>query len=109
MGVYLSFDEESILKLDNLIQEAWPNQPPAQIDIDNVILLFGSFLGEAIIQTLGGKWVNTEQGWGVKIGDATLMVFTKVKKRLLHGMEDSIFYYYQTVKGMIKNKFKDIK
>lgn len=105
-GVDLDFDEKSILELDNLIQKAWPDQPPIQID--NVILLFGSFLGEAIIKTLGGEWINTEQGWGIKIGDATLMVFTKVKKRLLNGMEDSISYYYQSTKGMLKNNFKDI-
>ena len=104
--VDLDFDEKSILELDNLIQKAWPDQPPIQID--NVILLFGSFLGEAIIKTLGGEWVNTEQGWGIKIGDATLMVFTKIKKRLLNGMEDSISYYYQSTKGMLKNNFKDI-
>ncbi|MEW6408352.1 MAG: hypothetical protein AB1465_06730 [Patescibacteria group bacterium] len=107
LGVELGFDEQSILKLDNLIQEAWPDQPPAQLD--NVVLLFGSFLGEAIKQTLGGEWIQTEQGWGIKIDDATLMVFTKVKKRLLNGMEDSISYYYQSTKGMLKNNFKDIK
>jgi hypothetical protein len=105
-GIELNFDEKSILELDHLIQEAWPEEPPVQID--NVIVLFGSFLGEAIKQTLGGEWVQTEQGWGIKIGDANLMVFTKVKKRLLNGMEDSISYYYQAMKGMLKNDFKDI-
>jgi hypothetical protein len=105
-GVELDFDEKSIIELDNLIQKAWPDQPPVQID--NVILLFGSFLGEAIIKTIGGQWVETEQGWGIKIGDSTLMVFTKIKKRLLNGMEDSISYYYQSVRGMLKNNFKDI-
>jgi len=105
-SVDLKYDEESILKLDDMIQSAWPEKPPVQID--NVILLFGSFLGEAIRHTLGGEWVKKEQGWGIKIGDATLMVFTKIKKRLLNGMENSISYYYQSTKGMLKNSFKDI-
>lgn len=106
LGVDLNFDEKSILALDNLIQNAWPDQPPIQID--NVILLFGSFLGEAIIKNLGGQWVKVEQGWGIKIEDTTLMVFTKVKKRFLNGIEDSISYYYKGVKDMLKNDFKDI-
>jgi hypothetical protein len=106
MGVDLSFNEESILKLDDLIQQAWPEQPP--VELGNVVLLFGSFLGEAIIETLGGNWVETENGWGIKVGDATMMVFTKVKKRLLNGEEDSISYYYQSFKGMLANNFKDI-
>ncbi len=105
-GVKLGLDEASILKLDDLIQEAWPDQPPVQID--NVITLFGSFLGEAIIHTLGGEWVETDQGWGIAIGDATLLVFTKIKKRLINGMEDSISYYYQSAKSMLENNFKDI-
>ena len=104
--VDLKYDEGSILKLDDMIQTNWPEEPPVQID--DVILLFGSFLGEAIRHTLGGEWVETEQGWGIEIGDATLMVFTKIKKRLLNGMEDSISYYYQSMKEMLKNNFKDI-
>ncbi|HOX97082.1 MAG TPA: hypothetical protein PL066_01850 [bacterium] len=105
-GIELNYDEESILKLDNIIQESWPDKPPIQID--NVIVLFGSFLGEAIKQTLGGEWVETEQGLGIKIGDATIMVFTKIKKRLLNGMEDSISYYYKNLKRMLTNNFEDI-
>ena len=105
--VDLKYDEESVLKLDDIIQSAWPEKPPVQID--SVILVFGSFLGEAIKHTLGGEWVRTEQGWGVKIGEATLMVFTKVKKRLLNGMEDSISYYYQSTKMMLNNNFKDFR
>jgi hypothetical protein len=103
----LKFDEESILKLDDLIQSAWPEQPPATLD--NVILLFGSFLGEAIKHALGGDWMKTDQGWCIKIGDAEIMVFTKIKKRLLNGMEDSIGYYFQSIKKMLANNFKDIK
>lgn len=102
----LKYDKESILKLDDMIRSAWPEKPPVQID--NVILLFGSFLGEAIRQTLGGEWIENEQGWGIKIGDATLMVFNKIKKRLLNGMGDSISYYYQSMEKMLQNNFKDI-
>jgi hypothetical protein len=102
-GVDLDFNEESILKLDEIIEQAWPDQPPVMID--NTIALFGSFLGEAIRRVLGGEWVENDGGWGVKIGDGTLMVFVKVKKRLLNGLEDSISYYYQGVKAMVKNNF----
>ena len=105
-GVQLDYDEKSIMELDNLIKQAWPDQPPVQID--NIIVLFGSFLGEAIIHVLGGKWENTAQGWGIRVGDVSVMVFTKVKKRLLNGDEDSISYYYQSLKSMLKNNFKDI-
>jgi hypothetical protein len=103
--INLKYDEESILKLDGLIDSAWLDKLPTELD--SIILLFGSFLGEAIRHTLGGVWVEAEQGWGLRVGEATIMVFTKIKKRLLNGAEDSISYYYQSTKGMLKNNFKD--
>ncbi|PIR97987.1 MAG: hypothetical protein COT89_01920 [Candidatus Colwellbacteria bacterium CG10_big_fil_rev_8_21_14_0_10_42_22] len=105
-GVELDFDEKSILELDNLIQKGWPDEPPIQID--NVILLIGSFLGEAIIKTLNGEWEETQQGWGIRVKNATLMVFSKVKKRLLNGMEDSISFYYTSTKKMLEDDFRVI-
>ena len=105
-GIELGFDEKSILELDDLIQKGWPDEPPTMID--NVVLLFGSFLGEAIINTLGGHWEKGTQSWGVRIGDATMNVFSKVEKRLLNGIEDSISYYYKSTKKMLETDFKDI-
>jgi hypothetical protein len=106
MGIELKFDEESILKLDDLISSAWPDNPPVQLD--NVVLTFGSFLGESIRQTLGGEWVQTETSYGLKIGDATANVFSKVRKRFLNGMEDSLSYYYLSVRKLLAEDFKSI-
>jgi len=110
LKVELDFNEESILKLDELADQLIKSSLSDQVSnhIDGVVALFASFLGEAIIKTLGGEWIKTTNGWGVQIGDATLNVFAKVKKRLLNGESDSISYYYESMKGMIANDFKDI-
>ena len=110
LKVELDFNEESILKLDDLADQLIESTLSDQVSnhIDGVVALFASFLGEAIIKTLGGEWIKTTNGWGVQIGDATLNVFAKVKKRLLNGESDSISYYYESMKGMIANDFKDI-
>lgn len=102
-GLKLDFDEESILKLDELIQKGWPDGPPNQID--NVIILFGSFLGEAIKNTLGGDWAEDQGQWFIKLGDAQINVFNKVKKRLLNGEEDSISYFFHSLKDLRNNGF----
>lgn len=106
MGVELKFDEESIMKLDDIISSAWPETPPVQLD--SVVLTFGSFLGEAMRQTLGGEWVQTETSYGLKIGDATANVFSKVRKRFLNGMEDSLSYYFASIKKLLAEDFKSI-
>jgi len=102
-GVKLDFDEASILKLDELIQKGWPDEPPKQID--NVVILFGSFLGEALRHALGGDWDEYQGQWFVKLGDMRMNVFSKVKKRLLNGEEDSISFYYQNLKQLKENNF----
>ena len=102
-GVSLNFDEPSILMIDELIHTAWPEEPPALLD--NMILLWGSFLGEAIIKTLGGEWIESTDGWCVQIGDLKIMVFNKIKKRFLNGDEDSISYYYQSLKQGLETDF----
>ena len=101
-GVELKYNEESVLKMDQIISKNWPEQPPVQLD--SVVIPMGSFLGEVIRVTIGGEWVNNQQGWGVKIDDSTMMVFSKVKKRFLNGMGDSISYYYQSLKKILNEK-----
>ena len=99
-GIDLDYSEASILRLYEIIEQGWSDQPPAALD--QMILLFGSFLGEAMCQLFGGAWVRNDDGAiGVRVGEATIMVFTKMKKRFLNGPEDSISYYYQGVKTML--------
>ena len=115
----LGFNEKSILKLDDLIQnvldvfEKDDNLTLSADHLNGLVLLNGSFLGEAIRETLGGEWEETKQSWAIKIsnisvGNVSIRVFGKVQKRLLNGMEDSISYYYKSVKKMLENNFKDI-
>jgi hypothetical protein len=51
----------------------------------------GSFLGECIVQTLQGTWVETIEGWGVKLpSGAVANPFAKLEKQLENGEEDSV-------------------
>jgi len=105
LGVVLDYNEESILALDDIISQGWPN--PVPLVADPILVLFGSFLGEAMRRVFGGEWVETQQGWGLKINDTvTVFPFVKIRKRLTNGMQDSITYYYQSVKEVVKREEK---
>lgn len=105
LGVVLDYNEESILKIDEIISKGWPNAQ--SVIADSIILLFGSFLGEAMRHVFGGEWIETEQGWGLKINDTvTVFPFAKIKKRFVNGMGDSITYYYQSVKAVLDSESK---
>ncbi len=106
-GIDLGFDEESIKKQDELIQQGWKGALPE--NLQGPLTLFGCYLGEAIIHNLGGTWIEHEGNWMVEISgkDGTKMkanVFRKVENRFRNGDEDSIYYFYQMLKKTLNNE-----
>ena len=105
-GIELDYSADSILKLDKMIQEGWP-KPPTMLD--QVVLGFGSYLGEAIRHIHGGDWgFNPEQGLYFDVGgrDIKIFPFAKVKKRFLNGDEDSLAYYYSFIRSKVEEAQK---
>ena len=102
---HIGNSEESILITDQML-----SQPPSDEEsIQNEILWVGSFIGETFLRLFGGKWAwdERQERWVVLIrnkNDETisLNVFRKVENRIRKGMEDSIEYWYQSIKGMIE-------
>lgn len=103
-GVDLDYSAESILKLDQMIREGWPNQQPALLD--KVILGFGSYLGETIRKVHGGEWKYTrEDGLHLSVGASAMRIwpFAKVRKRFLNGEEDSLGVYYSVIRHQLES------
>jgi len=100
----LDYDVKSIKKLDSIIEDGWGRNKPVMMD--NVVSMFGSFLGESIIKLHGGKWESVKGiGWAVNISGLKIFPFNKVKKRIRDGKEDSItFFYDATLATLEKNK-----
>lgn len=64
----------------------------------------GSFLGECIRQTYGGKWVQDPMhGWQVKINEGlSVFPFSKVEKQLANQDGDSVLGLFTAIPGMIE-------
>src|SRR5882724_11345525 len=58
-GTVLDYSAESIPRLDDLIAENWPDGPP--IHLENMVLAYGSYLGETIRTLHGGDWCHSEE------------------------------------------------
>lgn len=97
MKFSLIYDEDSVRAIDKLIQRAWPGRPPAE-NASMRIQTWGSFLGEAMCQLLGGHWVSTEHGPGVAVGLMVAHPFAKIEKRFNSGMLESVSYFYKVFK-----------
>ncbi len=95
-GVKLDYSARSIAKLDKMIEEGWPTEPPRMLE--PVVLGFGSYLGETVRRLHGGQWGFTEeQGIHLDLGAGTIFPFKKVEKRFLNGPEDSLAHFYSWI------------
>ncbi len=90
-GENLAYDEESIRKLDSIIDEGWVT--PTEVD-ETTIDSFGAFLGEATIAVNGGKWVETKNGWVVELNGIQFQPFNLVEQRFTQGGSNPIILGY---------------
>lgn len=95
-GTVLDYSAESIPRLDDLIAENWPDGPPTLLD--NMVLAYGSYLGETIRTLHGGDWCHSdEMGFHLDIGGMKVFPFAKIRRRFLNGKEDSLGLFYQVI------------
>jgi len=95
-GVDLDYSAASIPRLDDLIAENWPDGPPAHLD--NMVLSYGSYLGETIRTLHGGDWCHSEEmAFHLDIDGMKVFPFGKVRRRFVNGKEDSLGFFYQVI------------
>jgi hypothetical protein len=102
LGVTLTYDEQSLEYLDGYIarnreaiREKTGGQPRG------IVNAIGSFLGECIIASYGGRWKQSEKGaWGVYFeNNSAAFPFAKVQKAFSEdGHADSIASFYRISK-----------
>ena len=97
-GFNLSYDPESIGRLDEMVEGIGKPKYPEQM-----ILLFGSFLGEAFRHMYAGKWVWSEQfkSWAIAFPlpsgrEESTFVFAKVEKRFSNGHGGLVVFLWKS-------------
>lgn len=94
----LDYSAESIAKLDGIIADGWPDEPP--VLLEEMVMAFGSYFGETIRRVHGGNWrYDTKHGLHFEVGGIKIFPFTKVRKRFLNGTEDSLGYFYSFIRA----------
>jgi hypothetical protein len=96
LGEVVSYDEAGVRWLDGYIQRQHKNGDPANRDA--LVSTLGSFLGECIIHTFGGRWAENDECWFVQFeGGNAAYPFVKVSKHLEHGEEDSVLSFFNMI------------
>ena len=92
-GVEIAPDRAGVEWLDGFLTRRHEAGDPAAVG--SLADVAGSFLGEALVREHGGRWVERQFGLGVALGDgAVAFPFTKVRKHLEDGPEDSVLSFY---------------
>ena len=96
LGVELAFDHAGVQWVDGYIErlrESFPvEKRPAIID------RLGAFVGECIISTYGGEWVEQDGSWGVQVSPSLWACpFAKIDKQFENGPEDSVESFFTAI------------
>jgi hypothetical protein len=111
MNIDLDFSEESLNKLDQILEKyhiGIPkglkklfNKSPSEEQIAQMAKIWGGYLGETIIKQLGGSWTMStsfDNAVAIKIGESEIYPPAKIYKRIINGSEDNVAIYYQVLK-----------
>jgi hypothetical protein len=97
-GINFGYNSDSVAWLDHYIEQQRTRPDLQPEDINGLVNVFGSFLGECIIRCFGGRWFDRDGEWVVCF-DAENMAFpfNKIHKQFLNGTHDSIHYFFETI------------
>ena len=102
-GKHFSFAEQDIDELEEILEtyhQDYSNHVCTEHEVWNVSVIWGIYLGQVLIEkhigAYGYCW-KMEDGFPllVKDGENKMSPITKVQKRILNGMEDSVKSFYQ--------------
>ena len=102
LDVELGFDRAGVEWIDGYI-----NRLRDAIEPENrsgLISTLASFVGESIIRTYGGNWVEQEGWWGVRVSERIWACpFAKIEKQFENGPEDSVASFFTCIPVLDKH------
>jgi hypothetical protein len=101
LGAEVGYNEAGVRWLDAYIDGQ--RQAASQEVKSKLPNTLGSYLGECIRQTYGGRWVKFPEGWwGVEVSEKlTAFPFNKVQKQLENEDGDSVFGFFTAIPAII--------
>jgi hypothetical protein len=104
----LDYSEGSIEKIEETAGSLYEFVDEDRRDIDMYSEYMGAYIGEVFRRHVGGEWVWWEDKGGrvpsLKCGELTIFPHDKVRKRLTHGVRESLTAYYGVFKAQAGRK-----
>ncbi|HTS12918.1 MAG TPA: hypothetical protein VMH00_12430 [Candidatus Limnocylindrales bacterium] len=100
MRAKFGYNRETVAWLEGFIERQRRREDIAEQEVEDLIQLVGSFLGECLISKYGGAWRLHEGSWAVFFSDSNAAFpFSKVRKQFEHGIDDgeSILGFFDVI------------
>ena len=95
-GLDFGYNSESVAWLDGYIERI--RNEVDQSNVEGLVNVIGSYLGECIIRCYGGYWEEHEGQWQVSFNETNAAYpFAKVRKQFENGPADSIKGFFEVI------------
>jgi hypothetical protein len=92
----LTFDQAGVEWIDGYIDRL--RDSIAAEKRSGLVSTLASFVGECIIRTYGGVWVEKDGWWGVQVSERIWACpFAKIQKQFENGPEDSVASFFTCI------------
>lgn len=106
LGAKFGYNHDSVAWVEGFLERQHQTEIAAT-DVEILVQLVGSYLGECIIRTYGGVWRERDGTWGVFFDELNAAFpFDKVRKQLENGVEggDSILSFFEVIASEVFRK-----
>jgi hypothetical protein len=108
LGAKFGYNRDSVAWLQGFLERERHQPNIAAADVENLVQLIGSFLGECIIITYSGVWREHDNGTlGVFFNESNAAFpFSKVRKQWENGVEggDSILGFFEIISKVFRKE-----
>ena len=104
----LDFSEESVIGLDDMLEDLWGEEGPSEENWDSMVWAFGSYIAVVISRHFNGDWARNEESGEIVFEAETAGVglnpFSWVAKKF--DTQDSLKSNYDFITNMMKEDRK---
>jgi hypothetical protein len=101
LGRELAYDASGVEWIDGYIERVRPSFPADRRS--GLVAHLAAFVGECIIRTFGGHWVEHDGQWGVQVDERLWACpAAKIDKQFEHGHEDSVASFFRCIPALLE-------
>ncbi len=107
--VEFGYNAASVRWLDGYIERQRERPDRNDNEVEGLVNVLGSWLGECLIACYGGEWAEIDGGWSVSFDESNAAFpISKVRKHFQNGSSDSVLRFFETIPVVFSKQLKKL-